>query len=77
MVEKYIESQEQRTKNKDKGQQTTEGEVRSSESEVKGRKTIQTFKPSNFQTFKLRFWWLWYGYRWWVALRAVIKLIKF
>jgi hypothetical protein len=24
----------------------------------------------------IKYWWLWYPYRWWVALRAVLKLIK-
>jgi len=25
---------------------------------------------------RIKYWWLWYPYRWWVALRAVLKLIK-
>ncbi len=45
-------------------------------SKVEGRKTLQTFKPSNLQTFKLRFWWLWYPYRWAIGLRGLLKMIS-
>ena len=25
------------------------------------------------QNWKLKYWWLWYPYRWWVALRAIFS----
>jgi hypothetical protein len=35
-------------------------------------------RQSRAMNYKLciKYWWLWYPYRWWVALRAVLKLIK-
>ena len=66
MISKYIESKEQRAKIKD----GKKGEVSSSELRV-------TNKTSEIRTqnsiLRTKFWWLWYPYRWWVALRAIFS----
>jgi hypothetical protein len=81
MVSKYgLKSKVEGQKSEEDGQGSEVEGNKIKESKVKGQKTLQIFKPFKFsnrqtiQTLKLRFWWLWYGYRWLVALRAVLGL---
>jgi hypothetical protein len=84
MVEKYgLKSKVEGQKSEEYGLGSEVEGNKIKESKVKGQKETvwgqkskvkRLFKLSNLQTFKLRFWWLWYGYRWWVALRAVLGL---
>jgi hypothetical protein len=90
MVEKYgLKSKVEGQKSEEDGQGSEVEGNKIKESKVKGQKTlqifkpfkfsnlqtIQTLKPSNFQTFKIRFWWLWYGYRWYSGLRGLWLVI--
>ena len=67
MISKYIESKEQRAKIKE----GKKGEVSSSELRVQSQTSEIRTQNSILRT---KFWWLWYPYRWWVALRAVLGL---
>ena len=78
MIEKYgLQSKEQRAKIKD----GKKGEVSSSELRVTSKKKVSSSEllissqnsVLKTQNWKLKYWWLWYGYRWWVALRAVFS----
>ena len=74
MISKYIESKEQRAKIKD----GKKGEVSSSELRVTSKKNVSSSElrvqsqTSEIRTqnsiLRTKFWWLWYPYRWWVAL---------
>jgi hypothetical protein len=90
MVEKYgLKSKVEGQKSEEDGQGSKVEGNKIKESKVKGQKTLQTFKPfkfsnlqtiqtfklSNLQTFKLRFWWLWYGYRWAMGLKGLWLVI--
>jgi hypothetical protein len=84
MIEKYgLKSKVEGQKSEEYGLGSEVEGNKIKESKVKGQKETvwgqkskvkRLFKLSNLQTFKLRFWWLWYPYRWWVALRAVLGL---
>jgi hypothetical protein len=87
MVEKYgLKSKVEGQKSEEDGQGSEVEGNKIKDSKVKGQKTLQIFKPfkfsnlqtlkpSNFQTFKLRFWWLWYGYRWYSGLKGLWLVI--
>ena len=57
---------EQRAKSKD----GKKGEVSSSELRVQSKTSEIRTQNSILRT---KFWWLWYGYRWWVAVRAIFS----
>jgi len=62
----------------DNRRQTTEGEDRSFELGVSSKNSELKTQYSELKTqnFKLRFWWLWYPYRWAIGLRGLFKVIS-
>jgi hypothetical protein len=92
MVEKYglkskvegQKSEEDGLMSKVEGNKIKESKVKGQKETVWGQKSKvkRLFKLSNLQTFKLRFWWLWYGYpdtsgqvRWYSGLRGLWLVI--
>ena len=86
MVEKYgLKSKVEGQKSEEDGQGSKVEGNKIKESKVKGQKETvwgqkskvkRLFKLSNLQTFKLRFWWLWYPYRYYCGLRGLVKVVN-